>query len=135
MTKRRFNPRLHPLLALGLGLGLAVLLLPGNRPRGEMHSDAEILDRLTAEAPDPAHSPLFWLAEAHSDSDLWRAALERCGEGLASIRPGCRMLRSVEEILAPLEPAPVPAQDGSPVLRTPAPDPLDDADSSSEGDA
>lgn len=76
--KARFNLRLHPLLAAGVGLGIFALLLPGSPSAREVHSDAEILARLTAPALDLEHGPTFWLRVESTRPELWQEALAAC---------------------------------------------------------
>lgn len=94
--KRRFNPRLHPLLAVGIGLGLVVLFLPSGHERGEHHSDEEILARLVAEQPDFDHGPGFWLGELRRESELAARARQLCALAEHVERPGCRLLALLE---------------------------------------
>jgi len=97
-----FNPRLHPLLAVGIGFALAVLLLPAPRREAEHHSAAEILSRLVAPEVDFEHGPLFWLGELRTGSELAVQAQDLCAQGLYSLRPGCRMLASLQRLTAPV---------------------------------
>ena len=106
--RRRFNPKLHPLLAVGIGLGLLVLLMPHRPPEAEEHSDAEILAALTAGELDSAHGPLFWLAEQRRDTPLYTEALARCSKPMFRLQPNCGVLLRLEELAQPA-PAPDPA--------------------------
>jgi hypothetical protein len=120
--RRRFNPKLHPLLAVGIGLGLLVLLMPHRPPEAEEHSDAEILAALTAGELDPAHGPLFWLAEQRNESPLYAQALAHCEPPRARLQPNCQMLHRLEALRQPLPepevplalPTEPPAPDGEP---------------------
>lgn len=101
--RRRFNPRLHPLLAVGIGIGVVALVLPGPAPRGEAHSDEEILARLVAPELDLEHGPTFWLGELARGSALAARAEEVCAEGLHPLQPNCRMLPLLVELRARAE--------------------------------
>jgi len=96
--KKRLNPKLHPLLAVGIGLGFVALFLPGGGPRPERHSDAEILERLTANRIDPDHGPLFWLAEQRRDTELYAQALARCAAPLTRLQPSCLAILHLDEL-------------------------------------
>jgi hypothetical protein len=111
--RRRLDVRLHPLLALGVGLGLAALLAPGGALEEERHSQEEILARLLLEEPDLEHAPPFWLAERRRDSPLWRRALALCSAPENLPHPNCRVLRLLEDLAAPAAPetpAPLPQE-------------------------
>lgn len=98
--RARINLRLHPLLAVGIGLGLFALLVPGSPAAREEHADAEILARLTAPGLDLEHGPTFWLRAQRSRPELWRAAREACAAPAASPSTGCLTLDALA-LLAP----------------------------------
>lgn len=107
--RRRFNPRLHPLAAVGIGLGVAALLLPDPAADLEAHSEAEILERLTAPGIDLQHGPGFWLEEKRRGSRLYAEALARCRRGANTLRPNCRLLLTLDRA-GRSGPPPVPAR-------------------------
>jgi len=98
--RSRFNPRLHPVLAMGIGFAVAVLLLPGAGPETERHTPEEILARLVAPESDLEHGPLFWLAHLRVASELATRARALCEQGLYQLRPGCQMLATLEALTA-----------------------------------
>lgn len=100
----RFNPRLHPLLAAGMGLALVALFAPAPARQAESHSKEEILARLVSPEPDLDHGPVFWLAEIQEGSDLFREAQERCRVLGAPSSPGCELLTSLERLVQTLAP-------------------------------
>lgn len=106
----RFNPRLHPLLALGMGLGVVALFLPSPARKSESHSQEEILARLAAPAPDLDHGPAFWVGEIQEGSDLWREAQARCQGVAASPAPNCELLASLERLVGTLAPPVAPPE-------------------------
>lgn len=99
---QRFNPRLHPLLALGMGLGVVALFVPS--PGRESHSTEEILESLASPVPDLDHGPVFWLGEIQAGSELWREAQARCGALPAGLSPNCELLASLEALVRSLDP-------------------------------
>jgi hypothetical protein len=94
--RRRLNVKLNPLVAIGIGLGLVALLLPGPRREGETHSEEEILARLADERLDLDHGPRFWLREMRRGSGLYAKARQLCAAEPAAERPNCRLLASLE---------------------------------------
>ena len=100
----RFNPRLHPLLALGIGLGVVALFLPSPAREGESHSQEEILARLTSSMPDFDHGPAFWLGEIQKGSALWHEAKKRCAVRLTPSSPNCELLASLESLVGTISP-------------------------------
>ncbi len=96
-----WNPKLHPLLAVGIGLGFVALFLPGSGPQVEQHSDTEILARLRANRIDPDHGPLFWLAQQRQATPLYTEALAQCSASIVRLQPSCLAILRLEELANP----------------------------------
>lgn len=121
---RRFDFRLHPVLAAGIGLGIVALLFPAEPFGEERHEDEEILARLLSPEPDFEHAPAFWLREMRKDSALWHQALSLCATAANLARPNCRLLITLAD-LAPADvvaPADPPASSMAPRLHSQRPD-------------
>jgi len=97
---RRFNFRLHPLLAAGIGLGIVALLVPSRGLEEERHSAEEILARLSSKELDLEHAPPFWLRELKAGSALWRQALDLCSLPDHASRPNCRVVLALARLAA-----------------------------------
>jgi hypothetical protein len=102
---RRFNPRLHPLLAVSLGLALLGLLLPAAPREGENHSPGELLDLLIGPELDFEHGPAFWLREAHEDTALYHQAGDLCRDRSFATAPNCQVFSLVMGLVGPPPPS------------------------------
>ena len=96
-----WNPKLNPLLAVGIGLGFVALFLPAGGTPKEQHSDAEILARLRANRIDPDHGPLFWLAEQRQATPLYTQALAQCSHSIVRLQPSCLAILRLEALAQP----------------------------------
>lgn len=100
--RKRLNVRLHPLLAVGIGLGLLALVLP-SAPETDRQSDEQILSRLLAPGGEADLSLLFWLRQRQLGSVLWGEARERCAEPAHASLPNCQSLATLERLAASRE--------------------------------
>ena len=95
---RGFNPKLHPLLAIGISLGFVALFLPNPSREIEAHHEDQILERLRSDALDPDHGPLFWLTQRQQETPLYAQALALCSEPVFRLRSNCLAILRLEEL-------------------------------------